>query len=93
MCILAHVSVHVPRPVDNGESQHCVGSVFLYSKTCQLSFKADSTVAASTGARGAKKRKVSFTKDSDKSKAEATYSEQQQPETQDEAPVQGDAGQ
>lgn len=78
MCILAHVSVH--------------GSVFLYSKTCQLSFKADSTVAASTGARGAKKRKVSFTKDSDKSKAEATDSEQQ-PETQDEAPVQGDAGQ
>lgn len=50
-------------------------------------------MAASTGARGAKKRKVSFTKDSDKSKAEATYSEQQQPETQDEAPVQGDAGQ
>lgn len=49
-------------------------------------------MAASTGARGAKKRKVSFTKDSDKSKAEATDSEQQ-PETQDEAPVQGDAGQ
>lgn len=65
---------------------------FVYSKTWQLSFKADSTVAASTGARGAKKRKVSFTKDSDKSKAEATNSEQQ-PETRDEAPVQGDAGQ
>ncbi|XP_036981253.1 nucleolar and spindle-associated protein 1 isoform X1 [Acanthopagrus latus] len=53
--------------------------------------EADSTVAASIGARGAKKRRVSFTKDSDKSKAEATDSEKQQPETKDEAPVQGDA--
>lgn len=50
-------------------------------------------MAASIGARGAKKRRVSFTKDSDKSKAEATDSEKQQPETKDEAPVQGDAGQ
>ncbi|XP_073339679.1 nucleolar and spindle-associated protein 1 [Pagrus major] len=57
--------------------------------------EADSKVAAPVGARGAKKRRVSFTKDSDKSETEATGSEQQlqqqEPEIKDEAPVQGDA--
>lgn len=49
--------------------------------------------------RGAKKRKVSSAKDSDKSEAEpptapqATDSEQQQPDIKDEAPVHGDTGQ
>ncbi|KAK9533997.1 hypothetical protein VZT92_009074 [Zoarces viviparus] len=59
----------------------------------------DTEVAASRPSRGAKKRKVSSTKDSDKSEAEspqeppATGSEQQQqppPDIQDEAPVQSD---
>ncbi|XP_068577749.1 nucleolar and spindle-associated protein 1 isoform X2 [Cebidichthys violaceus] len=59
----------------------------------------DIEVAASSpprGAKGAKKRKVSSTKDSDISEAEppqeprATGSEQQQPDIQDEAPVQSD---
>ncbi|KAM6917952.1 nucleolar and spindle-associated protein 1 isoform 2-T2 [Lycodopsis pacificus] len=58
----------------------------------------DTEVAASSPPRGAKKRKVSSTKDSDKSEAEppqeppATGIEQQQPppDIQDEAPVQSD---
>ncbi|XP_031703245.1 nucleolar and spindle-associated protein 1 [Anarrhichthys ocellatus] len=51
----------------------------------------DTEVAASSPPRGAKKRKVSSTKDSDKSEAEppATGSEQQ-PDIQDEAPLQSD---
>lgn len=55
--------------------------------------------SAPCGARGAKKRKVSSVKDSDKTEAEppedpqAAGSEPQQPDMKDEAPVHGDAGQ
>lgn len=65
-------------------------------KTTVLPFKGDTEVAASRapcGARGAKKRKVSSTKDSEDSQTGATGSEQQQPDIKDEAPVHGDTGQ
>lgn len=45
------------------------------------------------GARGAKKRKVSSTKDSEDSQTGPTGSEQQQPDIKDEAPVHGDTSQ
>ena len=63
------------------------------------SFKGDPEVALPDAPRGAKKRKLSSIKDSDKSETEpaeelqATGSEQQQPDSKDEAPVHGETGQ
>nr|XP_046268368.1 nucleolar and spindle-associated protein 1 [Scatophagus argus] len=51
----------------------------------------DTEVAAPGGPCGAKKRKVSPTKDSKHSKSVSTANEQRQPDIKDEAPVHGDA--
>ncbi len=50
-------------------------------------------MAVSSAACGAKRRKVSPTKDSGNSEAEAAVGEQQPDESNDEAPVRGDSGQ